>query len=255
MKYILFILIALLANMNQAKTINLCVELSGNLPYLGKPGEIGIFDDFLMELEAQQAFQIELHYFPWKRCLRHVETGEMDGALAVIFTEERDLIFAYPKTNEGKVDRSKVIWNAEYPVFSHKDSTLQWDGETFSQKDALLSTPLGYVTYNKLNDLGVLYDVSLEPEKGLELVHKKRLDGYVVERSIGEKILQKKQINQNFKNLDKAFLETDWYIVLSKTFAQTNPEDAQLFWASLAQIRETHSQSMYKKHMQLDSLP
>lgn len=236
-------------NNSFARTLNLCIEETVNLPYVGKIHE-GIFNEFMDSIEALSEFKIVLHNLPWKRCLREVELGNMDGAYAVIYTKKRDLLFAYPKTNNGELNVSNIIWRAEYPIFAHKDSKFDWDGESFNQSDLDFSAPLGYVAYQKLRDLEVLHPASLPPDKGLDLVARNRLDGYIVERAIGENLLREKGLTGQIKQLQKPFLSSNWFLVLSKKYTQAYPNEALAFWALLSQVREQHGRRLYQKYMQ-----
>lgn len=248
MKVIMAILLFSFMQNSYARTLNLCIEEMVNLPYIGKVHE-GIFNEFMDSIETLSKFKIVLHHLPWKRCLRAVELGEMDGAYAVIYTKERDSLFSYPKQNNGELDVSSIIWQAEYSIFTHQDSDFEWDGASFNQSGLQLSAPRGYVAYQKLSDLGVLHATSSH-DTAFELVAMQRLDGYIVERAVGESLLKKKGINDKIKQLQKPFLNSNLFLVLSNTYVQAHPNEAIAFWTFLAQVRTLHGKRLYQQYMQ-----
>lgn len=238
--------------MCSAKPIVLCLEKINNLPYFGIEQNNGVFIDFINIMNSQSELQIELVQLPWKRCLRNVELALFDGAFAVIYTVQRDKLFSYPKTAEGKLDRSKAIWQASYPVFVHKESTLQWNGDNFNQVGIKVAAPLGYVVSDKLGQIKNLCVSNIAPEKGLQLLAMQRLDAYVIEQSIGDKIIQNNNLTSAVTTLATPFLTRDWYLVLSNDFVQLSPQTAAQFWELLAQVREQNGQRLYQKYMQQD---
>lgn len=243
MKYLALVLL-ITSVISTAEPIVLCVEKTDNPPYSG------IFNEFIRIINSQSELQIEFVRRPWKRCLRDVELGEFDGTLAVIYTEERDKLFAYPKTAAGQLDSVKAIWHASYPVFVHKDSTLRWNGDNFNQQGITVAAPLGYVVSDKLQKINDLNTLNIEPEKGLNLLAQQRLDGYVVEQSIADKIIQRYKLRSAVTTLIPPFLSEDWYLVLSNDFVQKSPQIATRFWGELAQIRQLHGLRLYQKYMQ-----
>ena len=92
--------------------------------------------------------------------------------------------------------------------------------------------------------------MNIEPEKGFNLLAQQRLDAYVVEQSIGDKIIQRYKLRSAVTTLTPPFLSKDWYLVLSNDFVQTSPQIAARFWELLAQNRQQHGPDLYQKYMQ-----
>lgn len=244
MKYLALVLLIISA-ISTARPIVLCAEKTDHPPYSG------IFNEFINIINLQTELQIEVVRRPWKRCLRDVEQGVFDGTLAVIYTEERDKLFAYPKTAAGKLDAAKAIWHASYPVFVHKDSTLRWNGDNFNQQEIIVAAPLGYLVSEKLQEIKGLNILNIEPVKGLNLLAMRRLDGYVVEQSVADKVIQRYKLRFALTTLTPLFLTRNWYLVFSNDFVRASPQTAARFWELLAQIRQQHGPRLYQKYMQL----
>ncbi|WP_019615733.1 hypothetical protein [Psychromonas ossibalaenae] len=249
MKYLLLIFLIISA-VSRAEPIVLCVEKADYPPFMDLDQENGVFYQFIKIMNKQSDQQIELVSRPWKRCLREVELGIFDGAFAVIYTQKRDQMFAYPKTHDGLLDNSKALWTVNYPVFVHKDSTLQWDGRTFNQSQIQVASPLGYIVSKQLGQIRSLTALNMEAVKGLKLVARKRLNAYVIEQSIGEKMIQRHDLDSLLTTLETPFMVKDWYIILSKDFTRKSPLKAGRFWESLAQVRMEHGARLYQFYMQ-----
>lgn len=56
----------------------------------------GIAADTIQQAAQQLGYVSEIQLFPWKRALKHAETGESDGVLSALFTEERAQYLYYP---------------------------------------------------------------------------------------------------------------------------------------------------------------
>jgi polar amino acid transport system substrate-binding protein len=225
---------------------------SVNIPYSGDDTQKGMIEDFIDMINSQSELDMNIQYIPWKRCLRDVELGDIDGAFALVHTSKRDSQFSYPKDLDNQLDRSKRIWTVKYPVFVPNESKLDWDGVNFNQSDILLSAPFGFVAYEKLKEVGVLSEGYLDKVRALELVNSARLDGYVVEQSIGENLLREMQLTEKFKTLETPFLSTDWYLVLSNDYVEKHPEKATRLWDLLEQVREEFGEALYKKNMTVE---
>ncbi|WP_028864834.1 hypothetical protein [Psychromonas aquimarina] len=254
MKYLVFILLMISA-VSSAQPLALCVEKVDYPPFMELDQQNGVFYQFIKLMNEQSDLHIKLVSRPWKRCLREVELGIFDGAFAVIYTAKRDQMFAYPKTADGLLDNSKALWKVNYPVFVHKESTLQWNGVQFNQSEIQVASPLGYVVSERLALMPSLIALNMEAVKGLQLVARQRLDAYVVEDSIGKKIIQRHGLNSALTTLEKPFLVKDWYIVLSKEFVHKHPTAAGQFWELLADVRREHGQRLYQFYMSEDSEP
>ncbi len=252
MKYLLLIFLMISA-VSRAQSIGLCVEKMDYPPFMELDQKNGVFFKFIQIMNKQSDLHIELVSRPWKRCLREVELGIFDGAFAVIYTLERDQMFAYPKTADGLLDKSKALWKVNYPVFVHKESTLQWHGNQFNQSQIQVASPLGYVVSQKLALMPSLTALHMEAVKGLKLVARQRLDAYIVEQSIGKKIIQRQGLSSVITTLQRPFLVKDWYIVLSKEFVVKHPQTAGRFWALLAEVRRDHGARLYQFYMSEDS--
>lgn len=247
-----FFLCSLSPILSSAESITLCYEENAYPPFMTQESIVpsyrkGILLD-LIDAAASRS-EIDVHYIrrPWKRCIEDVAKGRADGLFAAIWLSERDSWGAFPKDNRraGVPANPKYrLWTAEYPVFVHEDSLLEWNGEHFSNVRHGIGAPLGYVAEQFLRKLNVLNELSQSPKHGISLVSLKRLDGYVVEKNIGLSLVNDLNAHETIRLLPINFLQADWYVVFSHQYVAHSESRAKRFWESLAEVRETQSHAL-----------
>lgn len=241
---------------HQALALTLCIEDADYMPFLnGSPGakHPGMLVE-LVELAANANHtDMTLISHPWKRCIDMLGKGQVDALAASIWLPERERWGAFPKhpaQPTAAPDRSLRLWQAEYPIFVSRQTTLSYDGQRFAGVRTGLSAPSGYVVWQRLKDAGVLNDAVLLPKVGLNLVALNRLDGYVVERDIGQHLLHDLGIEDKVTTLPVPFDQADWYLVFSHQFHNANTALAQNIWQSLGQLREQQGAALLQHYRQ-----
>lgn len=251
------LLLLLLAT--KAEALVLCHEDKAFWPYLPDPakpieGKPGLLLDLIRNAAEDINLDVQFEAMPWKRCLANLETGKIDAAFAVIWTEGRDLKFRFPKpkrhteSSAFETDHSRALWFAEYPIFTKVGSDLLWDGERFSNVKYGLSGPPGYVVHKRLKDMGVLYESDLLPSRGLHLVSIDRLDGYVLERLIGSHILGRLQVSSVVTPFARNFMRSAWFLPVSNAFYEQQPNVAEALWDALQESRIELEHSLEEKY-------
>lgn len=227
-----------------ALALTLCIEDADYSPFLnGSPGAAhpGVLVELVQMAAAANHTQVILISHPWKRCIDMLSKGQVDAIAASIWLPEREAWGVYPKRPEqpdAAPDRELRLWHVEYPIFVSRQSTLSYDGQRFEGVRTGLSAPSGYVVWQRLKDAGVLHDTVLLPKAGLNLVALNRLDGYVVERNIGQHLLHDLGIEDKVTTLPTLFDQADWYLVFSHPFHRANTALAQRIWQSVGELRE-----------------
>lgn len=235
-----------------AGAFSLCVEDADYPPLLlakDLDGQAGLLPDMARAAGAEHGQSMTLLRRPWKRCIAMLRSGQVDALAAAFWSPERESWGAFPKRagQATGADGDLRLWREEYRVFVPPQGKLRYDGHNFSGLSSGIGAPPGYIVWQRLKDAGVLSDTVLPPKVGLRLVALQRLDGYVIERSIGENLLRVLGISEQVSLLPQTYYEDDAYLVFSHQFQQTNPQLTQAIWHSLPAIRE-----QYLKALSLD---
>lgn len=249
MPFLLAILIGL-GFSTYAGAFSLCVEDADYPPLLlakDRDGQAGLLPDMARAAGAEHGQAMTLQRHPWKRCIDMLRKGQVDALAAAFWSSERDSWGAYPKPAgqaTGAPDSNLRLWREEYRVFVPLQGKLRYDGVNFSGLSSGIGAPPGYLVWQQLKDAGVLSDSVLPPKIGLRLVALNRLDGYVIERSIGQNLLRVLGIGEQVRLLPQTYYEDDSYLVFSYQFQQHNPQLTQAIWHSLPAIREQYLKAL-----------
>lgn len=261
LRCITLLLTAALAVPVQAESLpvlRLCHELGGLPPYINTAEadrdlpQPGLILELIEQAARQAQVQVQTHQQPWKRCIHELQTGTSDGAFVAIWQAGRDVWGRFPGRDPQRqlpADPHYSLWRVDYPILVRKGSALQWDGQRFQGVKYQLSAPLGYVARQRLEALGVLSSTSLTPAKALNLVAKGRLDGYVMERHVGQTLIDRLQLGDELMLLPQPLLEADWYLPLSHQFYQRHPEVAERFWRALAAQRDQLAVGLTRRYL------
>lgn len=207
----------------------------------------GILPDLVIETTQRLGIQPEFVSYPWKRCIALLKTGKVDGIFAAIWQKDRDEWGVFPKSDQQANPRYS-LWSVVYSIYANPKSNLKWDGTHFTNVRSGISAPLGYIAEQRLRKMKVLSPNSHTPQEGLRLVSLNRLDGFVVERNIGDHIVHLLDIKQNIKVLPIPFMTTDWYLPLSHLWVKNNPSLAQKFWETLATVRHQTGEQLQRQY-------
>lgn len=249
-------LIIMLLLSHPVAAFTLCIEEADYTPFLiGSAGATrhGVLPELISRAAAEQHKTLKIVSFPWKRCIDMLSKGQVDALAATIWLPERDSWGAFPKQPgqpQAAPDRSLRLWDVEYPIFVPQQGTLSYNGTDFSGIRNGLSAPPGYVAWLRLKDAGVLYDGVLLPSAGLNLVALNRLDGYVVERNIGQHLLRTLSIEGKVRTLPQVFEKADWYLIFSHQFQAKHGPLTQSIWQSIARLREEQGPALLSSYQQ-----
>ncbi len=239
------------ADGTSAPIIEFCYEEADQLPYVGPRGMSGgpgILIEIIEQASKDAGLRARFTRRPWKRCLFNLKTGQSDGIFAVVWQGERDSWGEFPKHQNGELKREWRLWTSNYHVYSHKESSLRWEGKRFEGLNYGVSSPLGYVVSKRLMDMEAASTKSHSLVEGFGLLKLNRLDGFVIDelagdaqasRVDGEKVLRKHPV---------PFYSSDWYLPLSHEFVARYPEHAEKFWRGLQRHRLKSGESLVKKY-------
>jgi len=171
---------------------------------------------------------------PWRRCMLMAKNNTVDGVMASVWKQERSLWMQYPLNEAGQADTQRRAWISYYSVFVAPDSSLAWDGHQFSGIKHGIGSPLGYVLAERLEALGVLNKHVNSAEAGFQLIARGRLDGFVIDRSVGFSHIEAMQLHEKVVPLPIVFSKQNLYIPLSKKFYLADPQRGERFFDLVA---------------------
>ncbi len=237
-----------------AQSLRLCYEDENNPPYTWSgdhrrrnPEDNGVLLDLISAAADRIGLKAHFITMPWKRCIRNFRDSRVDAIFATIWVRNRDHWGRFPKKS-GTVDNSRSLWLARYPIYSHRQSPLSWDGRAFQQLSFGVSAPLGYVAEHKLRESGAFSGRAYPPEEGMKLLSMQRLDGYIAEESIIDSLITDRNYQQ-IRKLPVPFFTAHWHVPLSDLWYQRNPDLAERFWNALREVRLESGDRLYRQYL------
>ncbi|WP_108649311.1 substrate-binding periplasmic protein [Dongshaea marina] len=241
---LLFGLLAFGANaINTPAELNFCHEDQNAFPWVFPKGNQtrGLDIELIKLLESELKTPINLHKLPWKRCLKSMQSGTMDGAFAASFKQERLRMGNYPTLLDGQLDKERRIHISGYSLYRRKDSNLQWNGKGFENLSGTIGVQPGFSIVDRLKKLKVPLD---EGARGPELILYKllrgRLQGAALQTMRADFVLRNDPVLS--KGLEKwkiPISEKPYYLMLSFPLVDNYPEFSDEIWSTLTKLRES----------------
>lgn len=241
----------------EKKQLRICYENVEYPPFTfgsdDVPSHPGYIVDMVKLAVNASGADVVLHRLPWKRCIRSIKRGEMDGLFGAIWAKEREAWSVYPKNDDQSVNTSLHLIKIIYPIYVRKGGKLRWDGKALSGVKNGVAAPPGYVAQNMLMEMGVYPDKKIhipDMERGMRMVALNRIDGYVVNQTSGDQMVADLGLQSEIETLAKPFTHNYLYLVFSQHFFYSNRKCAQGIWHKLAQVRDAYSETFlenYKK--------
>lgn len=171
----------------------------------GKPH--GVLINIVKDIFSRADIPVKLVYYPFKRALQEVKSGNVDGIFNFYKTKERLESFDY----------SEAIITNPLVMFVRKDSNLSFSGKLADLNGKRIGAMLGYTYGNGFDDsVGFTIDRANSHEANLEKVSLGRIDAYLCDRLVGLYVLQKEKLVGKIKMLPAPLKVMNGYIGFTK---------------------------------------
>ena len=242
-KYFLFSLfsLVLMSQASAAHEMRLCQDDVDVFPWHMKSGE-GLSAFMLNEVSKHTGVGIVIESIPWKRCLALVQTGQIDGAIAASFSQERMAIGSYPMNSQKIIDTRRRMSEEAYSLFTLKNNPEQisWNGKQIGKTTKPIAAQLGYSIVKTLQAMDIQVDDS---DKRPELLLRKLMLGHVSAAVLntrqGEYLLKNPVFGEPITQLEPPLVKREGYLLLSHHFVRNNPAQAERIWDEIAIVRES----------------
>lgn len=92
---------------------------------------------------AFRSLEIEMLPLAWPRCLKLLESGQVDGAFATSYLAERESYAVYPRKSDGSLDFGMRLNSVIYALYVRQESSLQWNGKRLNPSGATVGIQHG----------------------------------------------------------------------------------------------------------------
>jgi len=194
----------------------------------------------LLKMAAQRiGVQFEYKRMPWKRCLYAVEHGMADAAFHASFKPARAKFGVYP-TRDGQLDPSRRIYKNSYVFYARKGSGVLWDGQTIHNASRPIGTQLSYSIADDLRKMGYAVEEEASVANNLNKLAAGRISAYAEIESIADDTLDKEESRyEDIVKLQPPLREKFYYLLISKSFYEKNPQLAEQIWDAVRDVQQT----------------
>ncbi|WP_218048924.1 substrate-binding periplasmic protein [Curvivirga aplysinae] len=212
------------------------------------PKNPGIQIELLQKVIEAEKTKFTLIRRPWKRCLKMLETGEVDMIPGASFLESRSKYAKYPRDKTGALDNERKFIKSEYLIFYNirNNSDLRWDGESLSGVERHIGAELGFSVVTHLMEDGFNILELENTAKGLELLERGRIDAFVSFLNLVNPILEKK--DHTIKHFSKPYLSKNYYLIMSNSFYSAHPALSERIWDRIPAVKREMADYLNKKY-------
>ncbi len=181
-------------------------------PFIGEKLEnYGYVGQTIQQVFANKGYQVEFHFYPWKRAYKKASEGEYIATAVWMYAEERTEFFMY----------SDPVAQEQFVFFHLREKPFDW--QTLADLEGkLLGGGLGYSYGAELDQLLESQSIKMNrvesPTKAFQLLKYRRVELVPEEKHIGMFSLSKLPIEtqQLITYNPKPFLTNDSYLMFSK---------------------------------------
>lgn len=238
MRALLVLLSLIWACAASAREVRLCVDGNDWAPYT-YPDHDGTLQKRLRQVAAQQGDRVTFRALPWLRCLSMVESGELDGVLALPGVPAKAEHFALPMI-DGHIDDSRAAGIGVLVLLRRADSGVTWDGSHLTGLQGKVGYVMGYDGIAaRLDELGIPssgeYHSAGQDMMALLAGRTNVMATYAQDAAV---LLAMPAYRGKLVLLDPPLGHVSYFLGFNKEFQARERERTEALWSGLARARE-----------------
>lgn len=206
----------------------------------------GVAVELIAEAAKALGLKVSFERLPNKRVFEELGAGTADGAFCYSFKEDRLKSGVYPM-REGKPDPDKRIITISYYLYKMKNSTLDWNGERFTNLNGRLGANAGYSIVDDLRNLGLPVEEAKTTEQNFVKLELGRIAGYVAQDITVDRIVASGQYGEVVK-VPKPITTKNYFLMFSHQFVERHPDIAEKLWAKIGELRDSFTRTVLDKY-------
>lgn len=221
-----------------AQALRFCAEDENSYPWMLKhrPG----LNQIMIELlAADLGLSIVIERQPWRRCLRSLSEGLVDGAFKSSFSVERMAIGHYPM-RDGKADVQRRMLDESYHLYRLRGSAVDWDGQRLQGLEGAIGAQAGFSIVQQLREQGLpVDDATKVPEAILGKLRLQRVGAAALQTQQGDHLLRLDPLlGAAIERVGPPLVSKPYYLMLSRQLVARDAQLAERIWDAVARVRE-----------------
>jgi len=241
----------------QAETIfKVAFENKVQFPYyMGQSSKVladkpGAAVELIKLIESKvPGIKIELVRYPWTRCLKELNDGNIDAVFNASFEEERLKIGAYPWKADS-VDTDRKLTTIAYHFYKLKRSDFAWDGKVVSGKSSSIGAPTGYSIVEHLKKIGLKVNESSSTQSNMKKLISGRVSAIALQEINGDYLIKTLDEFSNLEKVEPPIITKPYYLMISNQFKGKNPKITEKIWDAVASLRDESLNNITEKYFQ-----
>ena len=221
-------------------SLRLCHDDVDLAPWVLRDGQ-GLSQQLIAKTAHEfKSMEVEILPLAWTRCLKLLESGQVDGAFGTSYLAERETFAVYPKKNDGSVDSTLRLNSVSYSLYVRQESRLQWDGKNFTPSGATIGIQNGFSIGKLLQQRGAMpKPLARDTRELLRHLAARHVDAAAPQTTQADlELKQDPALAQQIRKLPVTLTEKHYYLVFSRSFDQQHPGFARQFWQHLQHLRD-----------------
>jgi polar amino acid transport system substrate-binding protein len=222
----------------QADRLRICVS-DHAYPPLTFPHRDGQAQYLIRRAVGEVGWQLEFVVLPWRRCLKAVTQGDLDGAATVADTAENRSKLAMP-LRRGMAHAARSVGEVVAVVIRRRDSQTEWNGKVFSALRTPVIHEAGISAFSeRLAELGYRgLDSAHSPEQLMRMLLMGRADVALgLEPRVSELLRQPEFAG--LQRLPLPFMRSNTYLAFNKALYAEQREHLDRIWVAIERIRHS----------------
>jgi polar amino acid transport system substrate-binding protein len=223
--------------------------LMGNTAEIEKT-KPGVAVEILRMAGKKLGVTIEIKRAPWKRALEiDLKNDAVDGLFTASYKKEREEFGSFPM-KDGQIDKNRKFSNVTYVFYRQKGTTVDYDGKELKNLKGKIGAPRGYSIVDDLQKKGYQVEESSSTLSDLNKLSKGRIGAVAALELTGEDILKTNpDLAGAVEKISTPISTKGYFFMLSHKFAKENPEFAEKFWSTIAELSSKNYQDLVKKYL------
>jgi len=198
----------------------------------------GLYVDIVKDAADRLDWRVSIRPMDWKKCLRAVETGSVDGILGASYKAKRAEFLFYPLNADNNKIAPTRLSSADYVVVNTVGSSYSYNGDVTTLPQPV-RVPRGYSVADDLRKGGI--EVDDKSSRGDEVTLMKMVSsgkGSVVTlRSVAKKYMASPAFRGKLKVQAKTYKSKDYFLAISKASDMTL-DKREALWGAIGAVND-----------------
>ncbi|MTI08311.1 transporter substrate-binding domain-containing protein [Rhodospirillaceae bacterium RKSG073] len=242
-----------LSTVSYASDLKIRIGFNSNssFPYITGSGDKlasppGVSVEIVGHVMREMGYDVEFIRVPGLRVLKMLQENALDAAFLFSHSKEREEFGVYPAgIKDG--DFEARLATLSYSIFKSENSSLSWDGKSFSNLERPIGANTGYSIVKILRSAGVEVEEAMSTQRNIKKLLNRRIDGLADQDVVVEAHIKLLKVSGIVK-LEPPIVTKNYYLIFSHKFAEEHKGDVEDIWQMIGENRDAMTEELLPKY-------